>query len=65
MAENLVRLFVVRVADVGDGDEYFEGGLLVGFADAALDIALDFCFALFSVTVREALISSLHHVRHK
>lgn len=49
VSENLLGLLVVSVTDVGDRDEQLKGILLVDFADATLDIALDLGLALLAV----------------
>ncbi len=51
MTEDFVGFLVVGVADVGDSDENFKGILVIWFTDAALDIALDFCFSFFTMSV--------------
>ena len=41
----------VRVSDVCHRNENFEWVLFVWFADASLDLTLDFCFSLLAVAV--------------
>jgi hypothetical protein len=50
VSQNLLRLFVVGVSDVVEGDEELERILGVCFSDASLDFLFDFLLALLAVT---------------
>lgn len=49
-----------RVSDVGHSDENFERVLLIWLAYASLNLTLDFCFPLLTVTVIEG--ETLHQL---
>lgn len=51
VAENLFGLFVVAVADVGEGDEEFERIFGIRLPDSSLDLLLDLCLALLAMTL--------------
>jgi hypothetical protein len=54
----------VRVSDIRHGNENFERVLFVWFAYASLDLALNFCFSLLTVTViRGNVLYQLDEVR--
>lgn len=49
LAENLGRVLVVRISNVGDGDEELERILVVGLTDTSLHIAFNLGFALLAM----------------
>lgn len=50
VTENLLRLLIVGVSDVGDGHKQFKWVLGVGFSDTSFNILLDLCLSLLSVS---------------